>query len=65
MAKVEGHLDKLTIRLEVVVLPQRVELLVGVGVDDLVAVVPVSFVHTLVLNPLSGGTMVEGVHIIM
>ena len=62
VAEVERHLSQLAVRLVVVVLPERVQLLVEVAVDNLVAKVPVRLHNALVLDPLGGGRMIEIVH---
>jgi hypothetical protein len=51
VTEVEWNLGKFTIRLEVIVLSKRIELLISIRVDELVAPVVVRLL--LMLDPLS------------
>ena len=60
VAEVEGNLSDLTVRLEVIVLTKRIQLLVSVGVHDLVA--PLVVRLGLVNDPLGGRRMIKVEH---
>ena len=60
VAEVEGNLSDLTVRLEVIVLTERIQLLVSVGVHDLVA--PLVVRLGLVNDPLGGRRMIKVEH---